>query len=348
MSWAGLDATQADALVAAWQKRPRIDAKRLNMSRRAVRNVLSVMDRNEPWPDPRNPGRTCWVTQIEARKILAEDADFKDVTTGEPVDMYGRVRYATGAKGATARDRYYMHKHLLVKNGQPVFGPDGKPLAEPPPAPLISNPVVRKAIHEVRRHIVEYMTTFGRKPDAVYVELAREARMGKKAADMLLFRNRLRSRIRRDIITLFGLDASSSTQQRAAVDRVVLCVQQGGICPLCGNQIVSTEITTRMAAMGEGCEVAHIIPRACGGHNGLGNIVLAHTKCNRDMGAVRRASSGTRYSKAGSRKGCGISRGSTRTSTGPSRLRSRTPVVIRSGRATSRVGLAGFHRRSTR
>jgi CRISPR-associated endonuclease Csn1 len=49
---------------------------------------------------------------------------------------------------------------------------------------------------------------------------------------------------------------------------------------LCGQP----GLTTRLAALGDGCEVAHIIPKASGGHNGLGNIVLAHTKCNRDMG----------------------------------------------------------------
>jgi CRISPR-associated endonuclease Csn1 len=284
MQWGGLNETQADALVAAWKRRPRPDAKRLNMSRRAVRNLLALMDRDEPWPNPRQPGQTCWLTQIEARKLIAEDADFKDVTTGAPLDLQTRVRYATGAKGATARDRYYMQKHLLLKNGKPIFGPDGLPLAEPPPAPLITNPVVRKAIHEVRRHLVDYMLRFERKPDAIVVELAREARMGKVDADRVLFRTRLRNRIRNDIIASFGLGALTSTQQRAAVARVVLCVQQGGICPLCGNQIVTTQITPRMAASGEGCEVAHIIPKACGGDNGLGNIVLAHTKCNRDMG----------------------------------------------------------------
>lgn len=293
MSWGGLDEAQAEALVAAWKRRPRPDAKRLNMSRRAVRNLLVLMDRDEPWADARHfePGaagsqseRWCWLTQIEARKLIAEDAEFRDVTTGKPLDVLTRQRYATGAKGATARDRHYMRKHLLHKNGELIYGPDGQPLAEPPPAPLISNPVVRKAIHEVRRHLIEYMVTFGRKPDAVHVELSREAKMGKKAADNLLLRNRLRSRIRDDIIAGFGLDSLSSTQQRAAVERVVLAVQQRGICPLCGNQIVKTDITPRMAASGDGCEVAHIIPRACGGHNGLGNIVLAHTKCNRDMG----------------------------------------------------------------
>jgi CRISPR-associated endonuclease Csn1 len=291
MKWAGLDAKQAAALVAAWAKRPKLDAKRLNMSRRAVRNLLTVMDRPEPWPEPKDPASHRWLTQIEGRKAIAnwerttgDTEPFKDLTTGKPMDDITRRRYATGAKGATASDRHYMGKHVLMKNGKPIIGPDGHPLAEPPPAPLISNPVVRKAIHEVRRHVVEYMTTFGRKPDEIYIELAREARMGAKDSDKALFRNRLRNRILNDIIDRIQLDACTRTQQRAAVDRVVLCVQQGGVCPLCGNQKIKTRITPKMAADGEACEVAHIIPRGSGGHNGLGNVVLSHTKCNRDMG----------------------------------------------------------------
>ena len=283
MKWGTLDEARADKLVAAWRGRPRLDAKRLNMGRRAVRNLLSVMD--EPWPDDRSPIGYRWPTQIEARKVIAGDVDFQDATTGKPLDDITRRRYATGAKGATARDRYYMNKHVLMKDGKPVINKKtGEPLAELPPAPLISNPVVRKAIHEVRRHVVQYMLTNGQQPDEVYIELARDAKMGKIDSDRLLLRNRLRNRIRRSIIEEFGLDSRTTTQQRAAVDRVILAVQQGGICPLCGNQEEHAKITNRMAAFGEGCEVAHIIPRASGGHNGLSNIVLSHTKCNREMG----------------------------------------------------------------
>lgn len=285
MTWGGLSESQATALIAAWSRRPKPEIKRLNMSRRAVRNLLTVMDRDEPWQDQKKPGTQRWLTQVEARMMLAGDTDFRDVTTGQPLDDRARRRYATGAKGGTTRDRYYMNKHTLQRNGAPVIGPDGHPLAEPPPAPMISNPVVRKAIHEVRRHLVEYMTRFGRKPDEIYIELAREARMGAADADRLLFRNRLRNRIRKSIIEHFAhLDSQSATQQRVAVDRVLLCVQQNGVCALCGNQTVKTAITDRMAADGSECDVAHIIPRALGGHNGLGNIVLAHRKCNRDMG----------------------------------------------------------------
>ena len=283
LSWGTLNEAQTEAVLSAWRRRPNIDAKRLAMSRRAVRNILSQMDREAPWPDSKTPGGYRWLTAIEARKAVAEDPIFIDCTTGKPLDGIARERYATGAKGSTARDRYYMRKHVLTRAGKPILDPDGAPLSEPPPAPLISNPVVRKAIHEVRRHLVAYMKRFGRKPDQVIVELSREARMGKMEADRLLMRNRLRNRIRNDIADELSLDSLSPAQQRAAFVRVILSVQQDGVCPLCGNTTVKRVITPRLAAEGHDCEVAHIIPRACGGHDGLSNIVLAHTKCNRDM-----------------------------------------------------------------
>jgi CRISPR-associated endonuclease Csn1 len=279
-TWGGLSADAAAKLVAAWRLRPNPETKRLSLSRRAVRNLLALMDRDEPWPDPEQPGKTRWLSQVAARRMIAADGDFEDVTTGKKLDDHTRRRYATGTKGATARDRRYLRKHILRENGEPIFDDQGHPISEPPPAPLVSNPVVRKAIHEVRRHVVEYLVRFGRRPDYVCVELAREARMGKRDADRLLFKNRLRNRIRNDILTTFHLDSVSATQQRAAVDRVVLGAQQGWVCPLCGQR---DGLTPMNAAHGRGCELAHILPRGSGGDNGLGNLVLAHTKCNRDM-----------------------------------------------------------------
>lgn len=314
MAWAELTEQQADALAAAWKRRPKLDAKRLNMSRSAVRNLLPYMD--EAFTDMNrrdgqipvlwtneaafNPAKHRWMTQIEARKAHAQTIKRKLVhelieTKGmsradaerEAENSHEFKRYATGAKGATARDRHYLTKHVLYHNGEPVLGPDDKPLSEPPPAPLISNPVVRKAIHEVRRHLVEYMITFRQRPDYVFIELAREARMGKVDADRTVFQNRIRNRIRNEILEEFDLHSVSATQQRAAVDRVVLAVQQGCVCPLCGQRMGpegDDGLTLRTAANGTGCEVAHITPRGVGGHNGLSNLVLAHTKCNRDMG----------------------------------------------------------------
>lgn len=268
LSWGGLDEARADALVAAWKTRPKLE-KRLSMSRKAALNILSIMDKRDrrgvaqPWPDVNAPDKHAWLTQIAARKLIAEDAGFSDVSTGQPLDQHARRRYATGAKGLSARDRHYLKKHPH----------------DLPPAPMLSNPVVRKAIHEVRRHIVEYVRTFECFPDEIRVELAREAKMGAKDADRALFRNRLRARIKNDITQEFKLDRVSFNQQRAALERVVLAVQQAQRCPLCGKG----GLTPRKASSGEDCELAHILPRSRGGHNGHGNMVLSHTKCNRDM-----------------------------------------------------------------
>lgn len=268
LSWGGLDEGRADALVTAWKSRPKLE-NRLSMSRKAVLNILSIMDRRDangaaqPWPVEGEAGGHAWLTQIAARKLIAEDAGFSDVSTGQPLDQHARRRYATGAKGLSARDRHYLKKHPH----------------DLPPAPMLSNPVVRKAIHEVRRHIVEYVRTFECFPDEIRVELAREAKMGAKDADRALFRNRLRARIKNDIIAELSLDRVSFNQQRAALDRVVLAVQQAQRCPLCGKG----GLTPRKAAAGEDCELAHILPRSRGGHNGHGNMVLSHTKCNREM-----------------------------------------------------------------
>jgi hypothetical protein len=127
------------------------------------------------------------------------------------------------------------------------------------------------------------MITFERKPDEIYIELSREAKMGKVDADRTLFMNRLRNRIRNEIIDKYDLGSLSSTQQRAAVERVLLCVQQGAesaVCPLCGKH---DGLTPREAATGADCQVAHIIPSGAGGDNRYSNKVLAHAECNQRM-----------------------------------------------------------------
>lgn len=90
-----------------------------------MRNLLTCMDPATPLPDPDRPGQMHWRTQIAARKLITQDADFRDVTTGQPLDDYARPRYDTGTKGINSRDRYYLRKHLLKKNGQVIYGPDG-------------------------------------------------------------------------------------------------------------------------------------------------------------------------------------------------------------------------------
>lgn len=255
--WWGLTAEQADRLVAAWRGRPKLE-KRLNLSRRAICNLLPYMEQfdevNNRWP-----------TQQEARKAHAAVLQERFYAAGDLADQIAAQRYATGAKGLSARDRRFIRKHadLLI-----------------PPAPTLSNPVVRKAIHEVRRHVVAYLRKYGRKPDRVFIELARMAKQPAKVRDRQLFLNRTREKIRKTIIQDFNLAGKTLNQQRAAVDRVVLARQQQQECPYCGQ----AGLTEHLAAKGEGCEIDHIVPYSRCGDNGLNNKVLVHTNCNRDKG----------------------------------------------------------------
>ncbi len=275
--WWGLADDAIERLLRALKERPKLE-KKLNLSRRAILNLLPYMETFDPMQNR-------WPTQQEARRAFAEDADALDATSGRPPDDRTRRRYATGALGATANDRYYMRQ-----DKHQIQCANGMVLPPLPPAPMISNPVVRKAIHEVRRHIMAHLRAFGCKPDRVVIEFARSARQSSQVRDQALARNRYREKERRKILSgedrevgviraVFGDNFAnlSLNQQRAAVDRVILARQQRWLCPYCGK----AGLTDENAARGQGVEIDHIIPYSRCGDNGLNNRVLCHVECNR-------------------------------------------------------------------
>lgn len=242
LSWWGLEDEQAKRLVGAWEQRPNPNV-RVQLSRRAILNLLPYM-------------RAEGATVSEARKRFAEDAD--NAATLEQRERYGFG--GTRPRGAIRRFQQ-KHPHLL------------------PPAPqTLSNPVVRKAIHEVRRHVQAYLREFGR-PDRVVIELAREAKTPAKVRNEQLATNRAREKRRNEIIDQFGLGGLTRTQQEKAVKRILLCQEQGQRCAYCGNG--NNTITEKAAAEGVEVELDHIIPESRGGGSGLNNLVLCHTRCNR-------------------------------------------------------------------
>ncbi len=256
----GLDDAAIDRLIAAWKTRPKLE-KRLSLSRGAIIHLLPYMER--ALPDRR------WPTQIEARQLFASDRH--NAATAEQ-----RTRYAIGAKSLTKADRHYMKKHA----------------GELPPAPMLSNPVVRKAIHEVRRHVLAHVRAHGgRKPDRIVIEFAREAKKPKKQADWMLALNRKRERIRKaieeDVVKpAWGnsFHTLSHNQLQEAIDRVVLSRQQKGDCAYSGTQPDAQRIDEFTAARGTGLEIDHIVPKAIGGGDAWSNRVLCWEKSNRDKG----------------------------------------------------------------
>lgn len=274
----GLDEAACQRLVAAWQRRPKLE-QRLKLSRRAVVNLLPYMEQRLP------SGR--WPTQIEARRAFAADLERRAEQDRLPVRHPVRVqaqRYALGATALSKADRRFVRKHGLL-----------------PPAPMLANPVVRKAIHEVRRHLIAHIRQHGCKPDRIVIEFARETTKPKKLSDKIYFRNQNREKIRRKIIEEIiepafgsGFRQLSHNQLRAAVDRVLLCMQQRGVCAYSSAPLdpagdgpcaySGRPITFRMAALGDDLEVDHILPYSRCGDNSLNNRVLCFRPANRNKG----------------------------------------------------------------
>jgi len=246
-TWRGweLDEQKVSRLILAWTKRPKADS-RVNYSRRAIQNLLPYMRDG--------------LTVNEARKALVEDA-----TNGATNEQ--RERYGFKNSKANRAMRRYQDKH---------------PDLLPPAPPMLSNPVVRKAIYEVRDHIQAYMRKSGCKPNRIVIELARDAYLPAVVRNKQLHENREREKKRKAIVEQHNLSQLSRTQQEKAVKRVLLCREQKDQCAYCGNG--NNTVSEKAAAEGNGVEVDHIIPESRGGDSGLNNLVLCHTDCNRGKG----------------------------------------------------------------
>lgn len=244
--WWGLSADAAEALVAAWKSRPKLD-KRLKLSRKAIVNLLPYMNRfdetNNRWP-----------TQIEARQQFIEDGE-----NGATVEQ--RRSYALNASRLTKSDRRFIKKH-----------PDLLP-----PAPMLANPVVRKAVHEVRRHITGYIRKFGRKPDRIVIELTRSAKQSEKVRNNILSNNRKREKERKDIEAEFKDFVTPNNPMHRIVDRVRLWNEQKH-----RSAYSDTPISREMVGKGTDLEIDHIVPISRSQDNGFNNKVLCFRSENRD------------------------------------------------------------------
>ena len=233
--WWKLDDKQTDNFIDAWKKGPKKDS-RVNLSRKAIKNLLPFF--REGW------------SVTEARNMYAEDAS-------NGADKLTRKRYSTKEVVVDKRIRHFKEKH---------------PDLLPPMSDGISNPVVRKSIHEVRRHLMEYIRQYGR-PDRVTIELAREARQTEKDIAKRMQKNKSIDALRKEIIETHG------PQSEKAIKRVRLCRQQREMCAYSG-----ATITDKAAADGTGLEVDHIVPRSKGGNNSMNNLVLCYSTSNQGKG----------------------------------------------------------------
>jgi CRISPR-associated endonuclease Csn1 len=121
-----------------------------------------------------------------------------------------------------------------------------------PEPPEITNPLVRQALHEVRKLINAIVREYG-KPSAVHVELAREVKGSAEKRREMAFAMREREAKRHAVAKRLS-EEYGEKPTRSKIDRYLLWQEQGGICIYSGR-----EISIRQLLSGE-ADVDHILP----------------------------------------------------------------------------------------
>ena len=151
-----------------------------------------------------------------------------------------------------------------------------------PPAPAVTNPIVRQALVEVRKTVNailrELVYRGGHELGKMRVELAREAKKSFDERAQLRFDNSNREKTREDAAKwIEGFDPSIKPT-RATVNRYLLWREQGELCPYCGAKISPAQLFNGEADMD------HILPRWRSLDDSMANKVVAHRRCNAEKG----------------------------------------------------------------
>ncbi len=143
-----------------------------------------------------------------------------------------------------------------------------------PPPPEVPNPIVRQALFEVRKVVNAIIREHG-KPDAIHIELAREAKKSFDERQEIRFDN-IRRQKKREAIADRLREEYGIKPTRNNVNRYLLWQDQEGDCLYCGNKISQAQLFNGDA------DIDHILPRWRSLDDSLGNKVVAHRSCNQD------------------------------------------------------------------
>ncbi|HCO27107.1 MAG: type II CRISPR RNA-guided endonuclease Cas9 [Gimesia sp.] len=210
------------------------------------------------WNHRPKPDKRLRLSRRAIKNLLPFMRAGDDLTTAKQ-----KFGYPLKPRQLNKADRHYMEKHSNSL----------------PPAPMCSNPVVRRAIHEVRRHVNAYLNHFQKLPDRIVIEYARSATQSAKSRNDQLAFNRKREAENKKIEQEFKKYIGDNNPAHRIVERVRLWVEQKKKCAYSGKLIGIEKV-----GFGTDLEVDHIIPRSRGGHNGFSNKVLCYRDTNRNKG----------------------------------------------------------------
>ena len=144
-----------------------------------------------------------------------------------------------------------------------------------PTTPDLRNPIVQKAINEVRRVVNAVVREYG-KPNRIRVELARDMKLSKRKKDELNRQNRKNRDLNDEARSkMVEIGVSDNGENRL---RYRLWKEQKGICPYTGRSIGARDIFSPEY------EVDHILPYSRTLDDSYMNKVLSLASANREKG----------------------------------------------------------------
>ena len=153
-------------------------------------------------------------------------------------------------------------------------GAAGKGMDRLPHPPEIRNPVVEKALVELRKVVNGVIRKYG-KPDNIHLEIARDLKQPKKVREEIQRKNKKQEKIREEAKGILISDFrafSSSEPDRDAIEKYLLwkeCFEDGnGQCPYTGQVISGDMLFTN------DIQVEHIIPYSRSFDNSFNNKTL--------------------------------------------------------------------------
>ena len=143
------------------------------------------------------------------------------------------------------------------------------------PAPDLRNPIVQKALNEVRKVVNAIIREHG-KPTRIHVELARDLKMGPKQKSRLNAQNKKNRDLNDKARKMMGEIGESDNGENRLKYR--LWKEQKGLCPYTGKSIGAHDIFSAEY------EIDHILPYRRSQDDSYLNKVLCHVSANREKG----------------------------------------------------------------
>ncbi|MGQ0614987.1 MAG: type II CRISPR RNA-guided endonuclease Cas9 [Planctomycetaceae bacterium] len=170
-----------------------------------------------------------------------------------------------------------LSEHLAREAAYPQRVPETTRSTLPLPGGEITNPVVRRAVHETRKVVNAILREYGR-PTRIVVEMARDMSAGPEERKRMSASMREKEEARERAKEQLRERGSGGEASREDVLRYLLWEEQGAICPYTGRAIQQSQL------LSPELQIDHILPRWRSGDDSPGNKVLCFADANREKG----------------------------------------------------------------